>query len=152
MLLSNSSVYGLRAAVLLASKKNRDFITIRELSDELNISFYFLTKVLQQLTKSEILISYKGPNGGVKLARPGNSITFMDIIISIEGEKIFRDCAFGLNKCELLQPCPLRKDWQQLQANIKELMESSTLQELADGTHSKLFSNHTTEHRTENTR
>jgi len=120
MLLSNSSVYGLRAAVLLASKKNRDFITIRELSDELNISFYFLTKVLQQLTKSEILISYKGPNGGVKLARPGNSITFMDIIISIEGEKIFRDCAFGLHKCELLNPVRLEKTG----SNFRQILKS----------------------------
>lgn len=139
MVLSNSTVYGLRAAVLLASKKNRDFTTIRELSDELDISFYFLTKVLQQLTKSEILISYKGPNGGVKLARPGNSITFMDIITSIEGDKLFRDCALGLHNCGLLEPCPLKKDWQQLQANVKELMESATLDDLADGNHRMLF-------------
>lgn len=152
MLLSNSSIYGLRAAVLLASKKNRDFITIRELSDELNISFYFLTKVLQQLTKSEILISYKGPNGGVKLARPGNSITFMDIITSIEGDKLFRDCALGLHNCGLLEPCPLKNDWQQLQANVKELMESATLEDLANGTHSKLFSDTTTERQTADTR
>lgn len=132
MALSNSTLYGLRAAVLLASKNRSDFVTIRELSDELDISFYFLTKVLQQLTKSEILISYKGPNGGVKLARPGNRITFMEIVKSIDGVKVFDDCALGFNDCGILHPCPLQKDWIKLKKNIIEYMNTATLADLAN--------------------
>ncbi|MFU8811484.1 MAG: RrF2 family transcriptional regulator, partial [Balneolaceae bacterium] len=64
-MLSKSCTYGLRAAVLLATKEKEVYVTIKELSDELDISFFFLTKVLQQLTKAELLESYKGPNGGV---------------------------------------------------------------------------------------
>lgn len=130
--LSNSTLYGLRAAVLLASKNSSDFVTIRELSDELDISFYFLTKVLQHLTKSEILVSYKGPNGGVKLARPGNRITFMEIVESIDGSKIFDDCALGFTNCGILNPCPLQKDWIKLKKNIIEYMNTTTLEDLAN--------------------
>lgn len=131
MLLSNTCIYGLRASVLLASKKREDFVTIRELSDELQISFHFLTKVLQQLTKSELLESYKGPNGGVKLARPAGKISFMDVVISIDGEYIVTECALGLPGCGVLKPCPLHDQWSVLKENILTMMSEITLEEMA---------------------
>lgn len=132
MLLSKTCIYGLRASVLLATKKQDDFITIRELSDELDISFHFLTKVLQKLTKSELLESYKGPNGGVKLARSASSITFMDIVVSIDGDSIFHECALGLPGCGMLKPCPLHDQWSGLKGNILEMMNNISLTMLAD--------------------
>lgn len=131
MLLSNTCIYGLRAAVLLASKDGDKFVTIRELSDELHISFHFLTKVLQQLTKSEILQSYKGPNGGVKLASPASQITFMDVVISIDGENIIKECALGLRGCGELKPCPLHDQWTAMKENILQMMRDVSLSQLA---------------------
>lgn len=133
MLLSKTCIYGLRASVLLASKKQGDFVTIRELSDELEISFHFLTKVLQRLTKSELLESYKGPNGGVKLARPASKITFMDVVLSIDGNAIIHECALGLPGCGVLKPCPLHDQWSVLKKNLLELMSNINLAELAAG-------------------
>ncbi|CAN0202088.1 unnamed protein product, partial [Chrysoparadoxa australica] len=49
MLLSKSCVYGLRASIYLASKSDEEFNSIKEMSDKLEISFHFLTKILQQL-------------------------------------------------------------------------------------------------------
>ncbi|MCC5942797.1 MAG: Rrf2 family transcriptional regulator [Balneolaceae bacterium] len=131
MLLSNTCIYGLRASVLLASKEGDKFVTIRELSDELHISFHFLTKVLQQLTKSELLQSYKGPNGGVKLARPASQITFMDVVISIDGENIIKECALGLPGCGELKPCPLHDQWSAMKENILRMMRDVSLKQLA---------------------
>jgi len=131
MLLSKTCIYGLRAAVLLASKKQDEYTTIRELSDELGISFHFLTKVLQKLTKSELLESYKGPNGGVKLARNAASITFMDVVISIDGNSIVHECALGLPGCGVLKPCPLHSQWAGLKENILNMMITISLAELA---------------------
>lgn len=131
MLLSKTCIYGLRASVLLASKRQDEYTTIRELSDELEISFHFLTKVLQKLTKAELLISYKGPNGGVKLARNAAAITFMDVVISIDGNSIVHECALGLPGCGVLKPCPLHSQWSGLKENILHMMTSISLAELA---------------------
>ena len=139
MLLSNTCIYGLRASVLLASKLSDDFVTIRELSDELNISFHFLTKVLQMLTKSGILKSYKGPNGGVKLARPASQITFMDIVESIDGKQIIKECALGLPGCGELKPCPLHDQWSALKENILNMMNHISLEQLASNKASDQF-------------
>lgn len=133
MLLSKTCIYGLRASVLLASKKQGEFVTIRELSEELDISFHFLTKVLQRMTKVELLESYKGPNGGVKLARPSSDITFMDVVLSIDGNSIIDECALGLPGCGVLKPCPLHDQWSVLKDNLIGMMEAINLKELADG-------------------
>ena len=74
MLLSKSCVYGLRATLYLATKDRNEFTPIKRLSDKLEISFHFLTKILQQLTADGMLESFKGPNGGVRLTKPGDKI------------------------------------------------------------------------------
>lgn len=124
-------MYGLRAGVLLAAKKKAGFVTISELSDELDISFYFLTKVLQQLTKAGILKSYKGPNGGVKLNVPAEKISFMDIVIAIDGTTSLEKCALGLPGCGVLKPCPLHDQWSVLKAEIMDMMKNTSLKTLA---------------------
>ncbi len=132
MLLSKSCIYGLRASILLAKDESNGFITIRDLSDELNISFHFLTKVLQKLTRSEILESFKGPNGGVKLAKPAEQVTFKEIVISIDGRFYKVDCPLGLPACGELAPCPLHDQWEELNNRIQNMIGSVTLAELSD--------------------
>ncbi|MCB0549642.1 MAG: Rrf2 family transcriptional regulator, partial [Phaeodactylibacter sp.] len=66
--LSKGCVYGLRALLYIVSEKPREeYVNIREISEELDISFHFLTKTFQSLTQKGILRSYRGPNGGVTL-------------------------------------------------------------------------------------
>lgn len=131
MVLSNTCIYGLRASVLLAGKTKGEYVTVREMSDELDISFHFLTKVLQKLTRSQLLKSYKGPNGGIRLAKPANSITFMDVVLAIDGDAIVHECALGLPGCGILKPCPLHDQWSGLKENMLRMMENVSLQELA---------------------
>ena len=66
MLLSRSAEYGLRAALYLASLEPSGFVSIRDISDHLGLSFHFLTKIFQKLTRAGLLHSYRGPNGGVR--------------------------------------------------------------------------------------
>lgn len=132
MPLSKSCIYGLRASVFLASKKSDGYINIREISNELNISFHFLTKVLQQLTRAEILESYKGPNGGIKLARSADKITFMDIVYAIDTNHSFTECILGLPGCGELKPCPMHDQWSKLKEQLADMMDHSTLRELAE--------------------
>lgn len=132
MPLSKSCIYGLRASVFLAAKKSDGYINIREISNELNISFHFLTKVLQQLTQAEILESYKGPNGGVKLAKAASEITFMDVVVAIDTDHAFTECILGLPGCGELKPCPMHDQWAKLKGKLSDMMEQSTLRELAN--------------------
>lgn len=132
MLLSKSCVYGLRASLYLASNQNGEFVSIKELSEKLDISFHFLTKILQQLTAVDLLESHKGPKGGVKLSRPGKEISLLDIVVAIDGDDLFQECVLGLPGCGKEKPCPLHNIWASSRDEIREMLEDNTLFDMAD--------------------
>lgn len=131
MLLSKSCVYGLRASLFLASNQDRDYISIREMSDKLNISFHFLTKILQQLSAAGLMESYKGPNGGIRLTKSGSEVNLFEIVAAIDGVELFTECALGLPGCGTAKPCPLHDKWAEARDGIRVMLENTDLVELA---------------------
>ncbi|HET6528981.1 MAG TPA: Rrf2 family transcriptional regulator [Balneolaceae bacterium] len=132
MLLSKSCIYGLRAALLMASTASNDYISIKEMSKNLNISFHFLTKVLQQLTAANLMESHKGPKGGIRLAKPVHEIALLHIVIAIDGYELFTKCVLGLPGCGVEKPCPMHAMWSEKKEKISHMLESTTLFELAE--------------------
>lgn len=132
MLLSKSCVYGLRAALYLASQNNGEYVPIRQMSDKLDISFHFLTKILQELSAAGLMESYKGPNGGVRLTKAGTEISLIEIVIAIDGPDLLTECALGLPGCGVEKPCPLHDTWAKTRDSIREMLEGTTLVELAE--------------------
>jgi Rrf2 family protein len=139
MLLSKSCVYGLRAAMYLASKKNGEYHSLKAISDELDISFHFLTKILQQLTADGLMESYKGPNGGIKLSPKGKKATLYDLVVSIDGPGLFTQCALGLPGCGSQEPCPLHESWVETRESIEQMLKKTSLTEIASEGKQKKF-------------
>jgi Rrf2 family protein len=130
-ILSKSSMYGIRAALFVASVAGeRKYVPIREISDGLHISFHFLTKILQMLTHHKIMTSYRGPNGGVSLARPARDITLMEMIIAIEPDTCLKECILGLPGCGEEKPCPLHTFWGGTRDQIQLMFETTNLEDL----------------------
>ncbi|HQG45016.1 MAG TPA: Rrf2 family transcriptional regulator [bacterium] len=106
MILSRSCDHAIRASLYIALQADRAFVPIREIASALEISFHFLTKILQLLTQARIMASFKGPNGGVTLARPAAAISLKEIVLAIDGNRIFNGCMIGLDHCDDDHPCP----------------------------------------------
>jgi Rrf2 family protein len=132
MLLSSACVYGLRASVYLASKPNDSYISITNISDELDISRHFLTKVLQQLTQAGIMESMKGPKGGVRLKNPGEKITLLEIVAAIDGMDLLTECALGLPGCGTAKPCPIHDKWADARDEIRKMLTDTSLHDLVE--------------------
>lgn len=130
MLLSKSCVYGLRASLYLASRTDGEYVPIKKMSDKLEISFHFLTKILQQLTAEGIMESFKGPNGGIRLNRNGSDVHLMDIVLAIDGPQLLTECALGLPGCGTKNPCPLHDKWAETRDSIRIMLEETSLTEL----------------------
>ncbi len=141
MLLSNGCEYGLRAALYLASleddpaEEGAAYVSIRQISDALDISPSFLTKVLQQLTQAGLMQSLRGPKGGVALARPVGEILIKDLVVAIDGPGLFSECVLGLPGCGEEKPCPLHDSWVTERERLERLFERMSLADLADRTH-----------------
>ena len=117
----------------MASLKHPDqYVSIRHIADDLNISFYFLTKTLQILTRNGIMTSYRGAKGGVALAKPASDITLMDIVDAIDGIESFRNCILELHSCGDENPCPLHAYWGESRNRIRCIFENTSLAELGE--------------------
>jgi Rrf2 family protein len=132
MLLSKTCDYAIRSTLYVAMYPERAFLPIREISSELGLSFHFLTKILQTLSQAGIMTSFKGPNGGVALARPAGEIMLKEIVLAIDGDRLFCGCMIGLDHCDDDHPCPVHDQWSGLRANLEQLFSTTTMAYLAD--------------------
>lgn len=133
MVLSKACTYGILASLYIARETDRStgYVSIGKMSKELHISFHFLTKILQELTSAGLLVSMKGPKGGVALKRDSNTITLLDIILAIDGIGIFRECLLGLPGCGDQEPCPVHEEWAHTREELYHIFQSKKLGETA---------------------
>lgn len=137
-ILSKPSVYAIRSLLyLVASEKENAFVSIRELATELDISFHFLTKILQKLSEKGIVQSSRGATGGIILKRPPASIRMAEIVSIIEGPQFFDKCILGLPGCGNKKPCPMHEFWKETKSSIKKMLENTTLKEMGRQTRIK---------------
>jgi Rrf2 family protein len=130
-MLSKSCVYGIRALLYLTLNAGRQFVPIKEISNKLDISFHFLTKILQILSQKGLIGSFTGPKGGVRLARQPESISILDIILILDGDDLFHQCILGLPGCQDKKPCPLHYDWKYQREQIRQNFQTTDLKSLA---------------------
>lgn len=128
---SSSCEYGLRATMYLAAMDNGEqFVSIGKISEELDISFHFLTKTFQKMTQAGLLESQRGPAGGVRLAEEPEAITLKDIVYAIDGSGLFTECILGLPGCGDDKPCPLHNQWATRREHFVGMLEEATLDQL----------------------
>jgi Rrf2 family protein len=130
-ILSKSCIYGIQAAIYIAASPHNEFVSIREIADKLNISFHFLTKVLQILTHKGIMTSYRGPNGGIALARPPSAISLAQVIKAIDGDSLFNECLLGLPGCGVAEPCPAHDQMTSMRSKLNRICSDTSLDVLA---------------------
>ncbi|MDI6401243.1 Rrf2 family transcriptional regulator [Balneolaceae bacterium ANBcel3] len=130
-MLSKACTYGILASLYIAreSRKRDNYVPIGQMSEKLNISFHFLTKILQQLTSAGLLASMKGPKGGVRFKKPLHEITLLDIVIAIDGMELFQECLLGLPGCGDEEPCAVHNEWSKLREETYVLFKGKTLAE-----------------------
>ena len=86
MKMSEGVEWALHCVTLLAALPDRAALPARALADYHGVSESYLLKHLPPLAQRGILESIPGPRGGYRLARPAETITFLDIVEAIEGE------------------------------------------------------------------
>lgn len=131
-MLSKSCEYGLRAMLYLSLREQPGYVSIGTISDELDISFPFLTKILQQLNEAGLLTSQRGPKGGVALTKSPAEISLYDIVVAIDGDDLFEECILGLPGCGEAHPCPVHDHWADERDRVERLFRNETLEALPD--------------------
>lgn len=138
---SKTCEYGLRASIYIAQQSMQGKkVSLLTISEEIDSPKAFTAKILQQLTKSGLVNSIKGPYGGFEIeAENLNSIKLSDIVKVLDGDSIYTGCGLGLKKCNEKSPCPLHFKFVEIRDNLKTMLETTTLSSVVNDLHSDLL-------------
>ena len=132
---SKACEYGIRAMLYIAEQSQKDNrVNIKEISSAIDSPEAFTAKVLQQLARNGIVDSLKGPTGGFSIPKERLSeIKLQDIVYAIDGDQIYKGCGLGLPECSDERPCPVHHKFAGVRDGLKEMLETTTVNELAKG-------------------
>ena len=130
MLFQHASELAIRATLFLAQQAPGKLSPVHEIAAHSGVSEAYLAKILQRLTSSGLVRSFRGPGKGMELGRAPDTISLAAVILAVEGPKEMDACVLGLGLCSKENPCLLHKEWLPLRTAIHNFLEKTTLADL----------------------
>lgn len=130
---SKACEYGIRSCLYIAqSSLNENRVRLGEIAAAIGSPEAFTAKILQQLVRSQIIKSVKGPYGGFEISHEQMENTPLKrIVVAIDGNDLFTGCAMGLSECDEKQPCPIHNQFFEIRTKLNTLLDNSTILSLA---------------------
>lgn len=128
--ISEACSLALHSMIVLAERKDR-FVSAKEIAEVLEVSSNHLSKVLQRLSKAKLVASVKGLNGGFKLAKSPNLITFLTIYEAVEGKFEPNNCLLGNKNCKKRTSCNMGPLVTSINSQIYEYFKTTKLSQFA---------------------
>ncbi|WP_088835320.1 RrF2 family transcriptional regulator [Paenibacillus tyrfis] len=95
MKFSQATDYALHAMLYLVTETPDKPVSVQLLAEKLGVSQTYLSKMLTKLVKAGLIHSVSGANGGYRLKRNQEDISFLDVIHAIEGTASLFECSFN---------------------------------------------------------
>lgn len=121
--------YALIALRHLQQNGQGKLCSAKTLSLEYGIPQELLAKILQKLSKENIILSVKGPKGGYKISKDPNTINMTKFFEIMEGPMGIVDCYFDSN-CEQLNGCTIREPINRINNSIRTMFDKMTLADI----------------------
>jgi len=131
MQLSNTSQYAIRILAYITDKKNLHLISASELAEALFIPYKFLTKIMTELAKADLVESTRGRDGGYKLKRSASEIMVNDILELFNDSIKDEQCILGIGFCNGMCKCAMHDQWMEPKLLMQKMFRESSLQDIA---------------------
>ncbi|WP_308993164.1 Rrf2 family transcriptional regulator [Mariniflexile litorale] len=130
---SKACEYGIKACIFIAiNSYEGKRVSPKEIAEEINSPQAFTAKILQALVRNNIINSVKGAYGGFEVSKNEiQHIKLSQIVKAIDGDSIYIGCGLGLEKCDENHPCPVHDKFKGVRDELKKMLESTSLEELA---------------------
>jgi Rrf2 family protein len=130
MELSRVTDYGVRAVLYLSMAKGLS--RTQDVSEAMHVPKAYLSKVLQELGRRDIVRLKPGVKGGVSLVPDPANLTLLEVVEAMEGHLAFTRCSYAPGECAFETLCPVHTFWMDLQKLVSERLSSITFAEFAE--------------------
>jgi Rrf2 family transcriptional regulator, iron-sulfur cluster assembly transcription factor len=114
----------------LALHSNGEPVQCRDIAARQEIPEPYLNQLLSAMRRARLVASRRGPGGGHQLARPAAAITLAEIVDALDGSG---DEAWSGGKgADTSCASALREVWHDVGQRAREVINQTTLAELAD--------------------
>ncbi len=131
-MISLTAEYALRAAAFLAAARGESK-TVTQVSQATQIPPDYLSKVLQEMSKSGLVRSQRGMYGGFRLVKEPSEVTVLQVVEAVSPLPRIDECPLDIE-----HPggglCPIHKLIDEAAAQVKRTFSSATLADLVDAT------------------
>lgn len=125
---SKTCEYAIRAMIFIAQKsRDGERVGIKDIAKGIEAPEHFIAKILQELSRKNLVLSVKGPNGGFYHDHESAQSSLADIVKTIDGDKIFSGCGLGLQQCSESHPCPIHHEFKKVRGSIQRMLEKARI-------------------------
>lgn len=134
MRISAKGEYGVRAILDIALYEKQGPVRVREIAARQAIPMRFLEQVMAALKKAALVESYRGAQGGYRLAKSSADISLADIVQAVEGPIGVMGCVNPAEKgtCDQVTACVIREVWQSVQNSVLDSLGSISLESVCE--------------------
>ncbi len=102
----------------------------QDLAARAHLELPTVSKLLKQLAQAELVVSFRGVNGGYRLARAPEQISLADILIAMEGPFGMTECSAHVGACGHEVHCGVRGNWRRVSDVIETTLREVTLADM----------------------
>jgi len=129
---SKTCEYAIRATVYIASETtSSNRVGIDDICSHIEAPKHFTAKILQTLSRKNIISSQKGVHGGFYIDSFQRGKTLKEVIVAIDGDQLFTGCGLGLKQCSEEKPCPMHHQFKLIRNDLNKMMQETTIEMLA---------------------
>jgi len=134
MRITTKGEYGLRVMAELARDFGQGHTSLSEVARRQGLSLAYLEQIIAPLRRAGLVKSKRGAKGGYALAQEPEAITMGHIMRALEVTIAPVEClleSMELECCEVSETCSTRVVWKRVRDGIAEILDSTTLADLA---------------------
>ena len=105
-------------------------LSAQDLAERAHLEAPTVSKLLKQLAHGQLVESFRGVNGGYRLARAPERISIADIVIAMEGPIGMTECSAQVGLCGHESHCGVRVNWQRINQAIAQALAGVTLADM----------------------
>jgi Rrf2 family protein len=129
-MITRATEYACLAMLYLAKQPPGACVNTADVAAGERIPPSFLAKVINQLSKAGLVVSRRGPAGGLELARPAENITLRQVVEAIEGELAVNLCTGSQDYACFRLGCSLKAAFADAQKVYWARLDAITLADL----------------------
>lgn len=112
------------------AQRQGEVLSAADLAARARLELPTVSKLMKRLGRSGLVESFRGAQGGYRLARTPGSITLADIVVAMEGPIGMTECSLHAGRCTFEAHCGARSNWRRVSDIVVAALKGVTLADM----------------------